>query len=137
MPVFLDSSALAKRYIRETGSEEVEKLCREAEDIAVSVVCFAEIISALCRLRRERGLREDHYEDIKKRLLAELEDLTLCEVAPQVIKRAVALLEAYSLRTLDALQLASAVEMKAETFVSADARQIKAARQEGLDVVSV
>ena len=137
MPVFLDASALAKRYIRETGSEEVEKLCREAEDITVSALCLAEIISALCGLRRERTLREDHYESIKKRLLVEFEDLTLCELAPQVIARAVVLLEAHSLRTLDALQLASALEMNAEMFVSADARQIKAARQQGLAVVTV
>ena len=52
--VFFDSSALAKRYIEEKGSDQVQAILSSAAALAVSVICVPEIVSALCRLRRER-----------------------------------------------------------------------------------
>jgi hypothetical protein len=54
--VFFDSSALAKRYIVETGSDRIEAILSSASALAVSVICIPEIIYALCRRRRERKL---------------------------------------------------------------------------------
>ncbi|MBM3294849.1 MAG: type II toxin-antitoxin system VapC family toxin [Candidatus Aminicenantes bacterium] len=49
----------------------------------------------------------------------------------------IALIESFPLRTLDAVQLAGAMEWKAEAFVSADKRQTAAARQAGMRVIEV
>ncbi|MBP1602748.1 MAG: hypothetical protein H6Q06_2899, partial [Acidobacteria bacterium] len=54
MNVFMDSSALAKRYIEEPGSEVVEEILSSAASLGVSVICLSEVISALCRRRRDR-----------------------------------------------------------------------------------
>ena len=49
MKTFFDSSAFAKRYVEEPGSQTVDSLCREATEVALSVLCVPEIISALMR----------------------------------------------------------------------------------------
>ena len=36
MRLFLDSSALAKRYVLENGSDRVVELCREADEVVLS-----------------------------------------------------------------------------------------------------
>jgi predicted nucleic acid-binding protein len=50
--VFFDSSALAKRYIEEKGSDQVQAILSSASALAVSVICVPEIVSALCRRRQ-------------------------------------------------------------------------------------
>jgi len=56
MKTFLDSSAFAKRFVDETGSDKVEETCAQASELGLSVICVPEIISALNRRRRERSL---------------------------------------------------------------------------------
>ena len=47
MRLFLDSSAFAKRFVNEAGSQDVERLCSLADELALSVICVPEIVSAL------------------------------------------------------------------------------------------
>ena len=132
MKVFFDSSALAKRYIDEQGSEQVESLLQKASSLGVSIICYPEIISAFCRLKRERALSKNQYEKAKTALMADLADASICTIAPIVIKQAVALLEANALRAMDALHIGCALEWNADLFVTADMRQIAAAKHAGL-----
>jgi PIN domain nuclease of toxin-antitoxin system len=62
--VFFDSSALAKRYINEKGSDRVQVILSSASALAVSVICVPEIASALCRRRRERKLSTKELQTI-------------------------------------------------------------------------
>jgi len=50
---FFDSSAFAKRYIEEEGSFLVDEICRDADELSISVICIPEIVSALNRRVRE------------------------------------------------------------------------------------
>ena len=59
--VFVDSSALAKRYFEEKGSDQVQAILSSASALAVSVICVPEILSALCRRRRERKVSTGEY----------------------------------------------------------------------------
>ena len=68
MKLFLDTSALAKRYIAEQGSDGVLRLCREAEQLAVSVICLPEMISTLNRLVQEQQRRIERLEAQNARL---------------------------------------------------------------------
>ena len=54
-----------------------------------------------------------------------------------MIKEAVVLLETSILRAADALQIAAAVAWGAEWFISADRRQLAAARRAGLRTKAV
>ena len=131
---FFDSSALAKRFIEESGSDEIEKICFDSESIAVSSICFPEIISALNRRLRESSISKKDYLLIKERLIEEIEHIEIINVVPEVIAKSITLLEKNSLRTLDATHVASALMWKPDLFVSADKSQILAAKKIGLKV---
>jgi uncharacterized protein len=135
--VFLDSSALAKRYIEEKGSDRVEAILSSASGLAVSVLCVPEIVSALCRRRRERKLSTEEYRNAKASVLSDLDDATLIGITEEVVAQAVALLERFPLRSADALHVACAAEWSTDLFVSADDRQCRAARAHGLKVEAI
>jgi len=132
--VFLDSSALAKRYLEELGSDRVRQILFSASSLAVSVICVPEIASALCRRRRERKLSSQQYLKAKQALFEDMEESSIVNITGEVVTRAVELLERWALRSSDALHVASAAEWSAELFVSADERQCAAARAYGLQV---
>ena len=127
MKVFFDTSALAKRYVEERGSEEVESLCGEASDLAVSVIAIPEIISALSRLKRERRMTARQYARAKAALWSDIEDVSVCNLTPEVIERSIDILERSPVRAMDALHVACAVEWGSELFVSSDRRQLEVA----------
>jgi predicted nucleic acid-binding protein len=132
--VFFDSSALAKRYVEEAGSDRVQDVLSSATSLTVSVLCISEIISALCRRRRERKLSQQQYRSAKQALFADIEDMSVVNITDQVIIRAVEILEKWPLRSSDSIHVASAAEWSAQLFVSADERQCAAARAYGLQV---
>lgn len=134
MRTFFDSSAFAKRYIEEPGSQSVESLCMAATDLALSILYIPEIISALNRRMREGALSQQDYEEAKRRLSEDVEDAAIINLTPSVISACTTILEARPVRALDALHIACALGWEAKLFVSADKRQIAAARQAGLRV---
>ena len=134
MNVFFDSSALAKRYVEETGSDRVQDILSSASSLTISVLCVSEIVSALCRRRREGKLSQKQYLAAKEALLADVEDMDVVNLTDQVIARAVDILEKWPLRSSDSLHIASAAEWSAQLFVSADERQCEAAQDYGLAV---
>ncbi len=137
MKVFFDSSAFAKRYIVEPGSDRVEKICSQSTMLGVSSICLPEIVSALCRLRRQSVITEDQYKNAKEALLRDLEDALICNITPSVIKQSIHILETSKVRSLDVLHIACALEFEAETFVSSDIQQLSAARTAGMKVLRV
>ncbi len=52
MKTFLDSSAFAKRFVDEDGSDKVEDTCAQATELGLSVLCVPE------RCRRSIKRRE-------------------------------------------------------------------------------
>ncbi|MBI4470447.1 MAG: type II toxin-antitoxin system VapC family toxin [Acidobacteria bacterium] len=132
MKTFIDSSAFAKRYIDEKGSQEVDDICRNTEVLAVSVLCLPEIVSALNRRVRERRLSRLEYLRAKNRLSEDVADALIINLTPEVIARTTMLLETNVLRALDALHVASGLEWGADLFVSCDQRQVRAASKAGL-----
>ena len=132
MRVFLDSSAFAKRYIEEAGSQTVDDICQEATELCLSVICIPELISALNRRAREKSLSRKNYHTIKNALSEDLQDITIINLTPEVITRTTRLLEDNALRAMDAIHVACALEWRAELFISSDKQQIIAARKAGL-----
>ena len=137
MRLFIDSSALAKRYIRECGSDQVLAHCAEADEIILSVLAVPEVMSGLNRLRREHSLSEDMYLQAKGSLAADVAGATVVGLTPAIVGKAVSCLESATLRAPDAIHVASALECQADLFLSADLRQCKAARAMGLKVEQV
>lgn len=132
MRVFFDSSAFAKRFIREEGSDVVLLWCGQATELCLSGIALPEIISAFCRLQREKMISPLQYRHLKTMLMADVADAVICDLAPEVMRHTIVSLEQNILRGMDAIHIGCALALKADVFVSADARQCAAAERAGL-----
>jgi uncharacterized protein len=137
MRVLFDSSAFAKRFVFEIGSDEVLTWCDRATELTLASIALPEIVSAFCRLGREGKVDHAQYRQLKMSLLADVEDIAICEVNPEVVQHAIAALETNALRAMDAIHIGCAVAWRAEAFISADRRQCDAAKAVALRVVLV
>ncbi len=137
MKVFLDTSAFAKRHVAEQGSDQVLAVCQQADSLVVSVICLPELISTLSRLVREKKLASAAYRKLKGDMIADLADVDICQITREVLSSVVSLLELHPLRAMDGLHVACALVCAPDAFVSADHRQLSAARDAGLSVIDV
>ena len=132
MKLVVDSSSLAKRYIQEHGSEKLDHLLQDASELALCIILIPEILSGLNRRIREGALNHKSYRVVKKQLLNDVQDAVVLQITPAVISHSVKLLENNTLRAMDALHVACALEWKADLFVTSDKRQLIAAQNAGL-----
>jgi predicted nucleic acid-binding protein len=86
---------------------------------------------------REKKLSQADYLKLKGNAMADMADIDVCQLTPEVLASVVSLLELHPLRAMNALHVACALACKADVFVSADHRQLSAARKAGLKIVDV
>lgn len=142
MILYLDTSSLIKLYLEEVGSGDVVAQVGEAHSTATSWIAYTEARSAFARKYREKGMSPAQYEGLLSTFEAEWLTHTAIEVSVQVLRSAGQLTEKHGLRALDAIHLASALDLwggpttppLAVIFSSADRRLQDAARAEGLEV---
>jgi predicted nucleic acid-binding protein len=129
--VFLDSSALVKYYVHESGSEDVAELLNSVE-VVTSSLCLIEILSAFNRLRRNRKILPGQYKSLKASLLNDLRTFEIISINELVLSKTVRVIERASVKSLDAIQIASALASSVELFVTSDHKQSEAAQINGL-----
>lgn len=144
---FLDSSALVKKYIEETGSSWVARKTSPGKGDALycSVVTQIEIVSALSRRTRMGNLDLVGLNDCVKLMRKDMKRLfQVVSLNEAVVDRALSLAEQYALRAYDAVQLASAMEVNTHrralggadlALVSSDIALNTCAAKEGLTVL--
>lgn len=136
MILYLDASALAKRYVREEGSDIVARHLALTPCV-VSRWSEVEIVSALARRCREGAFPLAERDRAVDTLRSDLLALHVVEVSPAVTRIAAELLRRHPLRAGDAVQLASAVHLRdllraPVAFLAFDDRLTHAAAGEGL-----
>jgi hypothetical protein len=139
--LYCDTSAMAKRYVREPGRATLMKALARRR-VVTSVLMPVELHSAFSRRVRDGTLATAALPRLFERVAADREHWTLVQTTTEVLAEAETLLETHPLRTLDALHVASAriFERRMRVpvlFVSADARQLAAATREGLTTRSL
>jgi len=132
MKLAVDSSSFAKRYVEEIGSKELELILEDESELAFSVVLVPEVISALNRRLREHVLTYADYRAVKKQLLDDVSDATVLQITPSLVSRSVKLIENYTLRAMDSLHVACALEWRADLFITSDRKQLTSAMNSGL-----
>lgn len=136
---FFDTSALVKRYHLESGSDRVHAIFDDSDStLIISELAIVELASALQRKRNRSEISVEAMNDALARFTNDvLRDLLVASLRAGQIQRARDLVLQLSLKTLDALHLASASELRALSpmFVCADARLREAASSLGLDVL--
>ncbi len=139
---YFDTSALVKRYIREPGSEQVRALLRRHQFLS-SVVTPVEIVSALCRRRREGDISANALAALLRRMSSDRARWEMVQVNISVLERAEELLQGTTaLKTLDAIQVASLITFQAASairvpLITADLRQRDCATQAGIETIAV
>jgi predicted nucleic acid-binding protein len=138
---FLDTSAVLKRYVHETGTPWVQALAAPTARHSLFVVriTLAETVAAITR--RERGgsiapqdaataVADCHFDFARQ--------YRIVDVGAGLVARAAALARTHALRGYDAVQLAAVLEIRATdpslTLLSSDAELNAAAIAEGLTV---
>ncbi|WP_018078880.1 type II toxin-antitoxin system VapC family toxin [Thiobacillus denitrificans] len=137
MSAYIDTSALAKCYIREPRSLEVLDWADAQDGVVTSPLTLVEFRCLLARRRRagqidlllERVVLAEFERDVHARTWRIYQDTAgLFDEARQLID----LVPEVPLRALDALHLAYARHYDAKVFATADKNQAEAARALGL-----
>lgn len=138
---FVDTSALAKLYVLKTDSDAFEAWFADAMPVAISLLALVEMASLLRKNVRTGRLDAGRVAEIEADLEGDVAAgcIEVVDVPAATLHLARALIAnhaAHGLRTLDALQLASAIRSGAYTFVTADDKLAGAARASGLQVLT-
>jgi len=106
--LYLDASAIVKRYVAESGSKEVAAVIRGATAVATSVISRAEVAAAFARAVRLGVLDDVGGRRVQRRFAAEWPHFVRVPATESLVARAEALAWNHGLRGYDAVQLASA-----------------------------
>ena len=109
MILYLDSSALVKRYVAEPGSDDVVRLIAEARVAGTSLIARSEIAAALAKAVRVKLLSRDDASAALKAFRAQWPDLVRVQLTEALVADADALAWTHALRGYDAVHLASAL----------------------------
>ncbi|MCC6043040.1 MAG: type II toxin-antitoxin system VapC family toxin [Candidatus Verstraetearchaeota archaeon] len=142
MLVYLDTSAIIKRYVREPGSELVNEVYEKALSgnvtLSFSAWNIGEVLGALDKYRRRQWLSDEGYLKARVQFLGEtlrfikLRLIKIVPVSTGLLKQAWSLIEKYHIYQADALQLLSAKRVNSERFYTADASLHEIALKENL-----
>jgi uncharacterized protein len=142
---FVDSSALVKRYVIETGTPWVRGITRRSSstDIYIALITAVEVTSAIAR-RKGVTLSAAQASSLLSRFRKHLAGRYLpSQITPALVSDAMKLANTHRLRAYDAVQLAAALDVYRDwsanrfgafVFVSADRALNAAATAEGLTV---
>jgi predicted nucleic acid-binding protein len=131
--LFLDTSALVKRFVEEDGTAVLLALMDQDPDWAASALAMAEAEVTLCH----RGLDEREEAAQRLRLRRDWERFTVVPVDAQCLLEAAEIGCTAKVRTLDAIHLAAAARLpKPLAFVTFDRRQAAAAPGLGLQLAT-
>lgn len=131
MSLYVDTSALLKRYVEEPESAQCEDLLLADPEWITARLTWIEVRRNLCRLLAGKSLAaalQDFGKDWDRTYVVELDEVT-CSLASEIA-------ESTGARTLDALHLAAASRTGASTtaVLTYDIRQAQTARSLGLMV---
>lgn len=140
--LYLDSSALVKRYVRESDSDVVIARMDDAAAVATSLVTRAEVAAALARAVRERRMGDRDAKRAHQEFSREWPDIGRVPVTDALVERADTLAWEYGLRGYDAIQLAAALTFRdlidplgyGVLFAAFDDRLCEAAARAGMQV---
>ena len=143
---FMDSSALVKRYISETGSLWISGLFDPTlkNEVFVAAITSVEIVAAITRRAHGQSISATDAATVRNQFKDDLQtEYQVIEIKENIIVSGMTLAETHRLRGYDAIQLAAgcavnslciASGLASMIFVSADNELNIAASNEGLDV---
>ena len=140
--VYMDSSAILKRYVKEPGSDIVRKMYLMALSgevkLSFNVWNVGEILGILDKARNTGRLGEREHLLTRKRFLSEtrrllrLGQLLLVPLRMRILLESWRIAEEHHIYQADAIQIGSAKFVKSTDFLVADRRLHEVAVKEGI-----
>lgn len=114
---YLDTSSLLKRYKSETGSDNIDDLFAQIhftrQKIFTSSFTSVEIVSASQRLLKVKKIARDSYRKILLSFISDIDPyIQFVPISNDIIVIAMWIVDRYSLRPGDALQLACMLHIR-------------------------
>lgn len=141
MILFLDTSALVKLYLFESGSDLVREHATQAEAVLVSRIAWVEAHAAFARRAREEPADAAAIEEAKKVLRQDWGRYVVLDIDQELVELAAEYADTFALRAYDSMQLAAAhraAGLSGETlgFGCFDIRLNKAAKVLGMPLLA-
>ena len=134
MTLFVESSALLKRYVDEPETTTVLVAMEGDREWIASALAHTEAALTLCHA----GLTDDERAAARERLDEDWQRFRVLPADAACLQRAVEIGCDQRIRTLDAIHLAAADRLpRPVAFLTFDHRQANAARALGFDVVGI
>jgi predicted nucleic acid-binding protein len=137
MKAFLDTSALFKKYVDETGSEKLYDLLSEVDEILVSPITKIELFSALDRRLQEKSIEPLQIKTISHEIVTDMAFFSSIFWNSELEEKTIKYVQKYHLKAFDALQLSSGHFSSCDIFVTSDKILAKAAQKELTKVVLI
>jgi len=141
--LYLDSSALVKKYLTEPGSHAVAARLTGSEVAFTSALSYAEIHAVLARKLREGGLDESDLRDAKDRFHSDwVHSLRILELDTRTLGALQDLVLRYPLKGADAVHVSSALWLRdygrlpGIAFWAADKSLLRVASDCGLSITN-
>lgn len=147
LKIYLDSSAIVKRYISEPGSSAVDLVfdrCWLGElSISTSIWNIGEVLGVFDVRRRRGWLSEDEFRDVLRNFTGEITRLLRLRVLEILPVLTSILVDSWSLvlgehiYEADALQIQTCIYSGSNVLLSADKELINVALRTGIKAVNV
>jgi len=145
--VYLDSSAIVKRYIEEVGTEVVDIIFDAAEsgDIKIffSIWNFGEILGVFDKYMCKNWITESDFKNAVEKFaresikLAKLHQLEIIPLNAKIVADSMEIILRYHIYEADAIQIISSKYGNCELFLTADKQLVKIARDFKLNAFNV
>ncbi len=141
MILYLDTSALVKLYIAESGRGAVQSAASKAKALATHAIAYVEFHATLARLLREQRVDETGLRELQSAFSRDWMAFVIIDVAEALLIRAADLTYRYALRGYDSVHLAAAEvllrnQQQHVVFACFDARLNSAAQAAGLELLT-
>jgi len=143
LKVYLDSSAIVKRYVLEGGSDKVRetylKAFNGAATLHFSVWNVGEVLGTLDAYHRRKWLESEDYRAARESFIAEtvrLLKLGVAKVVPvrsRLLSECWLLVEKHHIYEADALQIVSAKHLGVDQLLSGDQRLVDISNKEEIE----
>lgn len=143
MIVYLDSSAIVKRYVLEDGTDVVQEAYTKAlqgeAKLSFSVWNIGEALGVLDTYQRRKWLKKENHKTARESFITEtlrLIKLGLVKTIPvraKLLTESWALIEKHHIYQADALQIVSAKYINTDQLLSGDKKLVGIAKEEGIN----
>jgi predicted nucleic acid-binding protein len=136
MRAFIDTSTLIKKYKEESGRTELLNILEDVDEIAVSSVTYVELLCSMQRVSEECGLSKKDMRHFKEAVDIDFSYFFKISLNDALEQAAFKIRQKHTLKSLDLIQLSSALVSQFKLFLTSDQTLYKIAKKvlKGVDV---